>query len=146
MSGACMWDRISLMDYSKYIYNSIKNSWNMNISQTGKSSFDLKNSSDLSTPCHSKKITLWLVLLDNIPSIFLFILGFLIINLFSATGAIIFAVYVLISVIWFWARICPYWHHFGTHCCPCGYGAISSKTVLCASRYCSRPFYYFINQ
>lgn len=86
-----------------------------------------KISNDLSTPCHSRDIPLWLVLLDNIPTIFLFILGFLIINILSTPGAIIFIVYALISVIWFWARICPYCHHYGTHACPCGYGAISSK-------------------
>jgi hypothetical protein len=98
--------------------------------QSENSDFDLQNSNDLSTPCHSRKIPLWLVLLDNIPTIFLFILGFLIINLLSTIGALIFAAYALISVVWFWARICPYCHHFGTHACPCGYGAISSKLFM----------------
>lgn len=100
------------------------------ISQAENLDFDIQNSNDLSTPCHSRKIPLWLVLLDNIPTIFLFILGFLIINLLSTMGAIIFAVYALISVVWFWARICPYCHHFGTYACPCGYGAISSKLFM----------------
>jgi hypothetical protein len=89
--------------------------------------FDQQNGNDLSTPCHSRKIPLWLVLLDNIPTLFLFIIGFLIINQLSTLLAIIFAVYALLSVVWFWARICPYCHHFETHACPCGYGAISSK-------------------
>jgi hypothetical protein len=78
-------------------------------------------------PCHSRKIPLWLVLLDNIPTLVLFILGFLIINQFSTLMAILFGFYTLISLIWFWARICPYCHHYNTHACPCGYGAISSK-------------------
>lgn len=79
------------------------------------------------TPCHSRKIPLWLVLLDNIPTAFLFILGFLIINIISTFAAILFAIYALASVVWFWARICPYCHHFETYACPCGYGIISSK-------------------
>jgi hypothetical protein len=33
----------------------------------------------------------------------------------------------MFSVVWFWAKICPYCHHYDTLACPCGYGAISSK-------------------
>jgi hypothetical protein len=98
-----------------------------NKSQAENSDFIQQNSDDLSTPCHSGNIPLWLVLLDNIPTILLFILGFLIINQLSTLWAIIFAVYAFVSVVWFWARICPYCHHFGTYACPCGYGAISYK-------------------
>lgn len=79
------------------------------------------------TPCHTRKIPLWLVLLDNIPTILLFILGFLIVNIISTVAAIIFAIYAVTSVMWFWARICPYCHHFETYACPCGYGIISSR-------------------
>ncbi len=82
---------------------------------------------DLITPCHSRKIPLWLVLLDNIPTLLLFILGFLIIDQISSAAAIIFATYTLFSVVWFWAKICPYCHHFNTYACPCGYGAISPR-------------------
>lgn len=87
----------------------------------------MQNNNDISAPCHSGKIPLWLVLLDNIPTIFLFILGFMIINQLSTFAAAISLIYALFSVIWFWAKICPYCHHFGTHACPCGYGIISSK-------------------
>jgi len=80
---------------------------------------------DFAAPCHSTKIPLWLVLLDNIPTLLLFVLGVLIINILSTTLAIIFAVYTLFSIVWFWAKICPYCHHYGTQACPCGYGAIS---------------------
>jgi len=80
----------------------------------------------LSTPCHTKEIPLWLVLLDNIPTLMLFVLGFLIINKLTTAGAVIFAFYTVFSVVWFWARICPYCHHYGTRACPCGYGVISS--------------------
>lgn len=79
----------------------------------------------MGSPCHSRRIPLWLVLLDNIPTLFLFILGFLIINMVSLAGAVIFGAYALFSVVWFWAKICPYCHHYGTYACPCGYGAIS---------------------
>jgi hypothetical protein len=78
-------------------------------------------------PCHSKKIPLWLVLLDNIPTIILFVLGFLIVNQVSSIGAIAFGIYALVSVVWLWAKICPYCHHYDTLACPCGYGAISAK-------------------
>jgi hypothetical protein len=96
-------------------------------SQSKNSDFKMQKNNDVTTPCQSGKIPLWLVLLDNIPTIFLFILGFLIINQLSVFAALIFAVYAFISVVWFWARICPYCHHYGTQACPCGYGVISSK-------------------
>ena len=86
-----------------------------------------KANNDLTFPCHSRKIPLWLVLLDNIPTVILFILGFLIINKLSTISAIIFGFYALFSVVWFWAKICPYCHHFNTLACPCGYGVVSSK-------------------
>jgi hypothetical protein len=78
-------------------------------------------------PCHSRKIPLWLVLLDNIPTLLLFLLGFLIIYQVSLTGAVVFGAYALFSVVWFWAKICPYCHHYNTYACPCGYGIISGK-------------------
>lgn len=77
--------------------------------------------------CSKKKIPLWLVLLDNIPTLCLFILGFLIINKITTAGAVVFGFYTLFSVVWFWAKICPYCHHYDTLACPCGYGAISPK-------------------
>jgi hypothetical protein len=78
-------------------------------------------------PCHSRQIPLWLVFLDNIPTLLLFLLGFLIIHHVSLTGAIVFGTYALFSVVWLWARICPYCHHYDTLACPCGYGIISAK-------------------
>src|SRR4030043_646993 len=77
--------------------------------------------------CHERKIPLWLVLLDNVPTLILFILGIIIISQISAAGAIIFGFYTVFSVVWFWARICPYCHHYDTLACPCGYGSISAK-------------------
>jgi len=86
------------------------------------------NPKELNTiPCSSKKIPLWLVLLDNIPTLLLFMLGILIINKVSLPVAILFGAYTLSSVVWFWAKICPYCHHYSTHACPCGYGIISAR-------------------
>lgn len=82
---------------------------------------------DIVYPCHAKKVPLWLILLDNVPTLILFILGTLIIYQLSIPGAISFGFYALFSVVWFWAKICPYCHHYNTSACPCGYGAISSK-------------------
>ena len=83
--------------------------------------------SDNITPCHTRKIPLWLVLLDNIPTLLLLVLGFLIIRQLTLAGAILYGVYAAISIIWFWAFICPYCHHYDTYACPCGYGIISAK-------------------
>jgi len=69
-----------------------------------------ENSVDLTLPCHTREIPLWLVLLDNVPTLILFTLGFLIINKISTIIAVIFGSYALISVVWFWAKICPYCH------------------------------------
>ena len=98
-----------------------------NETQFKNSGFDQQIDNSLTAPCHSGKIPYWLVLLDNIPTLFLFILGYLIINQLSTSVAVLFAIYASGSVIWFWAKICPYCHHYGTHACPCGYGAISSR-------------------
>jgi len=82
--------------------------------------------SPVNSPCHSRKIPLWLVLLDNIPTLLLFVLGFIIIYQVSFSWAIAFGTYAVFSVVWFWAKICPYCHHYDTFACPCGYGKISS--------------------
>lgn len=79
------------------------------------------------SPCHSRKIPIWLVMLDNIPTLLLFVLGVLIINKLTTTGAAAYGAYTLFSVVWFWAKICPYCHHYETYACPCGYGIISPK-------------------
>jgi len=84
------------------------------------------NADNNTAPCHSQKIPLWLVLLDNIPTFLMFLLGFIIIYQVTLIGAFAFGAYALFSVVWFWARICPYCHHYNTYACPCGYGVISS--------------------
>lgn len=82
---------------------------------------------DNTTPCHSRRIPLWLVLLDNIPTLLLLLLGFLIIRELTLTGAVFYGIYAAISIVWFWAFICPYCYHYDTYACPCGYGIISAK-------------------
>ncbi|HUX58932.1 MAG TPA: hypothetical protein VMV47_08125 [Bacteroidales bacterium] len=84
-------------------------------------------SNDMESPCNKKEIPLWLVLLDNIPTLILFILGAIIVYQVSTIGTVIFVAYSLFSVVFFWARICPYCYHYGTLACPCGYGVISAK-------------------
>jgi len=77
--------------------------------------------------CLKKKIPLWLILLDNLPTLVLITLGTLLINKMSTVGAAGYVIYSLFSIVWFWAKICPYCHHYDTYACPCGYGVISAK-------------------
>lgn len=93
--------------------------------QIANSETETQTEKSMASPCHSRRIPLWLVLLDNIPTLLLFILGFLIIKIVSLALAVIFGAYALFSVVWFWGKICPCCHHYGTYACPCGYGAIS---------------------
>ncbi len=78
-------------------------------------------------PCHAKKIPLWLVWLDNVPTLVLIILGIILVSKLSATGAVFFGFYAAFSIVWFWAKICPHCHHYNTLACPCGYGIVSSR-------------------
>jgi hypothetical protein len=72
-------------------------------------------------------VPLHLVLLDNVPTLLLFILGYAIIARLSIAAALCFLAYALSTIVWFWARICPYCRYFGTLSCPCGYGIVSAK-------------------
>jgi hypothetical protein len=69
----------------------------------------------------------WLVLLDNIPTAVLFVLGAILVGIVWWPLAIVMMIYNLASIVLFWALICRYCRHFGTHACPCGYGAIAAK-------------------
>ena len=53
---------------------------------------------DTESPCNKKEIPLWLVLLDNIPTLVLFVLGTILVYHVSTTGAVIFAFYALFSI------------------------------------------------
>jgi len=48
-----------------------------------------------------KVVPLWLVLLDNIPTLAMYILGALIISKFSMMFAILYVLYSLLSISWF---------------------------------------------
>lgn len=75
----------------------------------------------------SRNIPVWLVLLDNIPTITMYLLGAAILWPLGAGWGSAYLVYSFLSVFLFWMRICPYCHHYGTLACPCGYGIISAK-------------------
>lgn len=82
---------------------------------------------NIESPCNKKEIPLWLVLLDNIPTLILFVLGAILVYQVSTIGSVIFTFYGLFSVVFFWVKICQYCHHYDTLACPCGYGVISAK-------------------
>jgi len=66
--------------------------------------YEKKITESNTVPCHSRKIPLWLVLLDNIPTLLLFLLGFLIIYKVSLAGTIVFETYALFSIVWLWPK------------------------------------------
>jgi hypothetical protein len=73
-----------------------------------------------------KEISIWLVLLDNLPTLLLIGIGAIIISFASTIGTIMYLSYSIFSIIWFWARICTTCDFYDTRSCPCGYGRISS--------------------
>jgi hypothetical protein len=75
----------------------------------------------------AREVPAWLVALDNGPTILLFILGGAILWLLWWPFSVLFLAYCASSIVLFWAVICPYCHHFGTHACPCGYGSVAPK-------------------
>jgi hypothetical protein len=72
-------------------------------------------------------VPLWLVLLDNIPTAMLFVLGAMLAGIVSRPLAIFMTLYNLASIVMFWSRICPHCQHFSTRACPCGYGVIAAR-------------------
>jgi hypothetical protein len=69
----------------------------------------------------------WLVLLDNIPTLIMFILGAMIVGSIWRPLAILMLLYNISTIVLFWGLICRHCHHFGTRACPCGYGMIAAK-------------------
>ena len=72
-------------------------------------------------------VPLWLVLLDNIPTAVLFLLGAAITGIVWWPLSICMMLYNLLSIILFWRLICPHCQHFGTRACPCGYGIAAAR-------------------
>ena len=75
----------------------------------------------------SRTVPTWLVLLDNIPTMSMFILGAILVWLIWWPLSIIFLIYCVASIVLFWALICPYCHHYASRACPCGYGVMAPK-------------------
>jgi len=67
----------------------------------------------------------WLVLLDNIPTLILFVLGAILLGKIGWPLAIAMTLYNIASIVLFWKLICPHCPHFNTRACPCGYGALA---------------------
>ena len=82
---------------------------------------------------HQKEYTQLEVFLDNLPYIFMTIIGTVIhIHAFgtSISGFIfssIYFIYCLFGALWIIIFVCPYCEYFDTRLCPCGYGQIAVK-------------------
>lgn len=70
------------------------------------------------------------VIIDNIPTVTLWILTTILLLQFNLIFTVLFWIYVPFSVLWFWRFICTYCTHFGTACCPCGYATGAAKLFL----------------
>jgi len=68
-----------------------------------------------------------LILLDNVPTLFMFLLGAILLGIVWWPLAIPMLLYDFAAIVMFWGRICPYCQHFETRACPCGYGIIAPK-------------------
>jgi hypothetical protein len=69
----------------------------------------------------------WLILLDNIPTLSLFILGALLFGILWWPLSIIILGYDSLAVIMFWGLICRHCQHFDTKACPSGYGRVAPR-------------------
>ncbi len=81
---------------------------------------------DIPNQCE-RQVPLWIVIVDNIPTLSLFILGTILGIMVWWPVGILFAIYCPFSIVYFWARICTYCHHFDTRACPCGYGVLAPR-------------------
>jgi hypothetical protein len=72
-------------------------------------------------------------IIDNLPYIFMTVLGALvfIIGMESITTkwlvAGLYFIYGVAGALWIIIFVCPYCHYYDTRACPCGYGQISAK-------------------
>jgi hypothetical protein len=72
-------------------------------------------------------VPLWLVLLDNIPTAAMFLLGAVLAGMVWGPLAIFMMLYNLLAIVLFWRLICRHCPHLGTRACPCGYGAVAAR-------------------
>ena len=81
-------------------------------------------------------------LIDNMPYIFMTILGALVFIIGEETTPLhwifsgLYVFYGVAGALWIIIFVCPYCHFYGTRACPCGYGQVSAK--LCKVRDQSR--------
>lgn len=81
---------------------------------------------DVSPACQ-RVVPRWLVLLDNLPTLALFLLGAALMARFNRPLGLVYLLYCGLSILAFWGRICVHCHHFGSRACPCGYGVLAPK-------------------
>jgi hypothetical protein len=74
-----------------------------------------------------RTVSAWLILLDNIPTAGLFMLGALLLGTLWWPLAIAILLYDFLAIILFWGLICRHCQHFGTKACPCGYGLVAPR-------------------
>ncbi|MHC4444980.1 MAG: hypothetical protein ACYTBZ_20130 [Planctomycetota bacterium] len=67
------------------------------------------------------------LILDNLPTAAMFILGTILIGRISWPPAIVYLAYCALSIVLFWALICCYCPLYETKHCPCGFGAIAPR-------------------
>ena len=80
--------------------------------------------------------------IDNLPYIFMIVLGALVFIVGPKVGALnwifagLYVFYGIAGALWIIIFVCPYCHYYDTRACPCGYGQISA--IFCKVRDQSR--------
>jgi hypothetical protein len=72
-----------------------------------------------------RNVPLWIILLDNIPTAAMFLLGTILLWRLGWLYGAAYVTYCILAIVVFWGRICPWCHHFDTRACPCGYGGVA---------------------
>jgi len=79
------------------------------------------------TDACERVVPMWLVLLDNVPTAAMFVLGAVLAGMVWTPLAILMTLYNLLAIVLFWSLICRRCQHLGTRACPCGYGVIAAR-------------------
>ncbi len=72
-------------------------------------------------------VSVWLIMLDNVPTVAMFVLGAVLVRMAWGSAAIAMVLYDLLAVVLFWRLICRHCAQFGSRACPCGYGVVAAK-------------------
>ena len=104
---------------------------------TDKEPLKTNNSGENGSACEkfrpAKEYTTLQVFIDNLPYMFMVLLGSAICLLgfkFSLPGiglGAAYFIYGIIGALWIIIFVCPYCQYFNTRSCPCGYGVIAAK-------------------